>query len=80
MAVGPVCGLTSQGTCRAGRPSQARPASPDNDPRVKRYAQRILERLGEAEPSLPAKERETFWRDSVEGDPALLQRVRTYDR
>jgi hypothetical protein len=45
-----------------------------------RYARRALELLREAEESLPAKERGTFWRDHVQGDPALLQLVRTYDR
>jgi tetratricopeptide (TPR) repeat protein len=65
---------------RAAELLRARPAPQGNDPRVRRYAQRALELLREAEELLPAKERETFWRDHVQGDPALLQLVRTYDR
>ena len=79
MGGGPVCGLTSQGAFGSGQSSKARPAPPGNDTRVRRYAQRALALFREAEELLPAKERETFWRDHVQGDPALLQLVRTYE-
>ena len=65
---------------RAAELLKARPAQQGNLPRVRQYAQRVLELLREAEALLPAKQRETFWRDYVQGDPALLQLVRTYDR
>jgi tetratricopeptide (TPR) repeat protein len=65
---------------RAAELLRARPAPQGNDPRVRRYARRALDLLREAEELLPAKERETFWRDYLQGDPALLQLVRTYDR
>jgi tetratricopeptide (TPR) repeat protein len=65
---------------RAAELLRARPAPQGNDPRVRRYSRRALDLLREAEELLPTKERATFWRDYVQGDPALLQLVRTYDR
>jgi hypothetical protein len=53
---------------------------PGNDLDVARCARRVLELLREAEALLPEAKRQTFWRDHVQGDPALLQLVRTYDR